>query len=125
MPGTSKGNPMSAPEFVAGLRPVPSEAPGDHVPWPAADLAGVTPDGTSVTVGLSGRRRPILLVFLSVRCDGCEAFWWRGAAARDDPVFAQADIIIVTKGPDQVSATEVGALAAPFEGTVVMGNRPW
>ena len=60
--------------------------------------AGVTPEGAPVVVDLDARRRPVLLVFLSTHCDGCDLFW-RGAGT---PPPAGVDVVVVTKGPGQV-----------------------
>lgn len=109
--------PLSDPEFVAGLRPVPSGL-GDSAPsWPAVDVVGVRPDGSPVTVELAGRNRPVLLVFLTIDCDGCDLFW---IGLADGP--AEVDIVAVTKSPAEVSPYEV---AARTTGPVVMSDAAW
>ncbi len=112
---------MSDPGFVAGLRAVPSGF-GDSAPtWPASDLMGVGPDGTSVTVRVADGGRPLLLVFLSTDCDGCEVFW---SGLVDPP--RGADVVVVTKGPQAVRASDVAALADGLAGTpVVMSDAAW
>jgi hypothetical protein len=111
------GSPLSDPDFVAGIRPVPSGI-GRSVPsWPAVDLVGVCTDGSPVTFELAGRTRPVLLVFLSIACDGCDVFW---AGLADAQV--EADVVAVTKSPSDVSSHEVAARAT---GSVVMSGAAW
>ena len=123
-PGPSS-NPLSDPEFVAGLRAVPSGLADESPSWEASDLTGTRPDGTSVTVGLDSVDRPLLLVFLSLDCDGCDTFW-SGLSEGSDPVLADVETVVVTKGPDRVSVDEVAALARRMpRTTVVMGDAAW
>jgi hypothetical protein len=117
-------SPLSDPAFVAGLRPVASGVPGEAPDWPAADLEGVRPDGTPVVIGLDGMDRPLLLVFLASRCDGCAAFW-EGLSAGTDPCLDEVVTVVVTKGPDGVDITDLAARGAGFTGEVVMGPRAW
>ena len=114
-------NPLSDPEFVAGLRPIPSGV-GDAAPaWAASDLDGVRPDGTPVTVSIADTGRPVLLVFLSTGCDGCDAFW-QGLSEPPSDV----EVVVVTKGPDAVSAAEVAILAGGAgDLPVVMSDTAW
>ena len=120
-PVESPPNPLADPEFVAGLRPVPSGL-GDGPPtWSASDLTGVHPDGSPVQVVLAGRTRPVLLVFLTTDCDGCDQFW---AGLADPPVGV--DTVIVTKGPDAASVAGVAARAERVPGLpVVMSDAAW
>ena len=115
-------NPLSDPEFVAGLRPVPSGL-GDETPsWPAADVAGLGPDGIPVAIDLAAATRPVLLVFLTTNCDGCDLFW-RGLAAEAP---TDVDVVVVTKGPGTASASEVADLAGDLAHTpVVMSDAAW
>lgn len=114
-------NPLDDPEFVAGLRPVPSGVEDAPVAWSAADISGVTPQGAPTVVDLDARRRPLLLVFLSTHCDGCELFW---TGVRDTPP-TEVDVVVVTKGPGVVSTSEVGALASGTEAPVVLSEEAW
>jgi hypothetical protein len=117
-------NPLSDPAFVAGLRTVPTGLPGEAPGWSAADLHGVRPDGSPVSVALAELDRPLVLVFLSVNCDGCGPVW-QGLADGTDPVLDGVVAVVVTKGPDTVDPTAVAGLAAGFTGDVVMGDRAW
>ena len=114
-------NPLFDPEFVAGLRPIPSGV-GDTAPaWAASDLDGVRPDGTPVTVSMADAGRPVLLVFLSTDCDGCDVFWQRLA---EPP--SGVEVVVVTKGPDAVPPADVAALAGGAGGLpVVMSDTAW
>jgi hypothetical protein len=114
-------DPLSDPEFLAGLRPVPSGLDGSAPSWPAADLVGVCPDGTPLSVDLSSASRPVLLVFLTTDCDGCNHFW-KGLA--DPP--PDIDIVVVTKGPDVVASTDVAGLAVGLaQLPVLMSDAAW
>jgi len=114
-------NPLSDPEFVAGLRPVPSGLDGSAPSWPAADLVGMCPDASPVSVDLAAATRPVLLVFLTTDCDGCDHFWTRLA---DPP--PGVDPVVVTKGPDAVAPSDVAALAVDLPHVpVVMSDAAW
>jgi len=109
--------PLSDPEFVAGLRPIPSGIGNPAPSWPAVDVAGVLPDGSPVVIELAVRNRPVLFVFLTVDCTGCELFW-KGLV--DAP--AEVDVVAVTKSASEVSPLEVAARAT---GPVVMSEAAW
>jgi len=114
-------NPLSDPEFVAGLRPVPSGLDDEAPPWPAADLAGIRPDGSPVSCTLGTSGRPVLLVFLTTKCDGCDVFW---TGLAQPP--ADTDVVIVTKGPGEVEPGEVDVLASGLSQVeVVMSDAAW
>jgi hypothetical protein len=116
------GNPLADPDFVAGLRPIPTGVPGEVPDWPAGDLHGVRPDGSPVSLVLAGLDRPLLLVFLAVDCDGCESFW-RGLAEGSLPEGVVP--VAVTRGPATVDPARVAARATGFRGTVVMSDGAW
>src|SRR5664280_3101984 len=69
------GGPLSDPAFVAGLRPIPSGSATGQPYWPASDLKGTRPAGSSIEIRIADAGHPILLVFLNTRCDGCDEFW--------------------------------------------------
>jgi hypothetical protein len=114
-------NPLSDPEFVAGLRPVPTGLDGAAPPWPATDLAGVRPDGSPVTVDLAVVTQSVLLIFLTTDCDGCDQFW-RGLAEPPPDVA----VVVVTKGPEVVASSDVADMAGGLPGIpVVMSDAAW
>ena len=124
--------PLADPEFVAGLRPIPVRSiggrgvPGGTSRWPASDLAGVSPTGTTVAIDLVDADRPLLLAFLATRCDGCQQFWdglrngeWGGLPG---PVSVAA----VTRGPESIAPSEVAGVAHDIvELPVVMSDQAW
>jgi hypothetical protein len=117
-------NPLADPGFVSGLRPIPTGIPGEAPDWPAADLHGLRPDGSPVSVVLDEASGPLLLVFLAVHCDGCESFW-RGLAGGHGTGPGGVVPVVVTRAPDTVDAGGVAARAAGFAGDVVMDDRAW
>ena len=114
-------SPLSDPGFVAGLRPIPSHPDGTAPDWPATDLAGVRPDGTPVVIDLAAASRPVLMVFLTTECDGCDQFW-RGLS--DPP--PDVDAVVVTRGPGAVASLDVANLASGLSRVpVVMSDAAW
>ena len=114
-------NPLTDPDFVAGLRPVPSGIGDAPVAWSASDVSGEGPDGQPVGVDLGVADRRVLLVFLSTNCDGCDLFW---TGLRDD-LPSGVDVVVVTKGPATVAADEVVAAAVGVTAPIVMTDRAW
>jgi hypothetical protein len=122
----SGSGPLSDPEFVAGLRPIPGGREGRPAPWPAVDVEGVTPHGGPIRVSLDEAGERLLLAFLATHCDGCETFW-RGLGP-EGPVAALGSVrvAVVTKAPPNVDPAEVRELAAALGPVpVVMGDAPW
>ena len=114
-------NPLSDPEFVAGLRPVPSGLDSEAPPWPAVDLSGVRPDGTPVSFDVAAPDVPVLLAFLTTRCDGCDVFW---TGLADPPPGLQC--VVVTRGPGTTVPDDVAALAGGLSQVpVVMSDAAW
>jgi hypothetical protein len=98
---------------------------GETVTWAGSDLRGTDPDGRPVRVDLAGVDRPVLLVFLATRCDGCDQFWV-GLGAGAEPALDEVVPVVVTRGPDSVPVAEVAALADGLRGVpVVMSDRAW
>ncbi len=126
--GSSAGssvNPFDDPSFVSGLRPIGSGLAGEAPTWKASDVVGTAPDGRPVEIRLDAEDRPVLLVFLTTRCDGCDTFW-QGLAAVGDPALVGVVPVVVTKEPDAVSVEEIRMLASGLEGTgVVMSDQAW
>jgi hypothetical protein len=123
--------PLADPEFLAGLRPIPSGSMESPAPWPAADILGVSPSGDRIEVRIAdadaepdaGSR--LLLAFLHTDCDGCEEFW---VGLRDPGALGFApgtSAVVVTKGPKTLSPEAVKASAAGVQVPVVMSDQVW
>jgi hypothetical protein len=118
-------SPFDDPDFVAGLRPIPSGL-AEGAPRPAADIVGEDLDARPVEVRIGAFDGPVLLCFLHVHCDGCDGFW-RGLAGGDPSDCPETvSAVAVTKGPGSVDRTEV-ARAAGGLGVipVVMSDAAW
>lgn len=91
---------------------------------PAHDLAGSTPRGEAVAVGVAGAEHDTLLAFLSSGCLTCVGFW---DALRQEPELglpAGSRVVIVTKSPGEESASAVKELSPPGV-AVVMSTQAW
>ncbi len=124
-PSDPAANPLSDPDFLAGLRAVPTGDPGQAPEWPAASLRGIRPDGSPVAIDLDDVGDRMLLVFLATRCDGCATFWSGLGRTFSDLVGSGVVPVVVTRGPDSVDAAEINALASEFSGDVVMSDSAW
>ena len=96
--GVAPPPPLSDPEFVAGLRPIPSGGLGVEMARPAPDIAGTNPAGSPVGIRMDELAGAVLVAFLHLECDGCEE---SRAAARDRSraeLPAGTSVAIVTKG---------------------------
>ena len=118
--------PLSDPEFVAGLRPIPAGPVDRHNGLPAHDIDGVTPQGSALEIRLDGFDQLLLLAFLHTECDGCDEFW-RGFADGSGLMLPDAvSVIIVTKGPESVDDSAViGVAAGVRRYSVVMSDAAW
>ncbi len=122
----SGASPLSDPEFLAGLRPVPSGLEGQEVPWPAVDVEGVGPEGAPIRVALDAAAGNVLFAFLATRCDGCEAFWSGLGPSGPIGALGSVRVVVVTKGPTSVDPAEVGRVGASLGSVpVVMSDAPW
>jgi hypothetical protein len=125
--------PLADPEFLAGLRPIPSGSMESPAPWPAADIRGVSPSGDQIEVriadadadGEPNADSRLLLAFLHTECDGCEEFW---VGLRDPDSLGLAPgtfAVVVTKGPESLSPEVLKASAAGVQVPVVMSDQGW
>ena len=118
--------PLSDPAFVAGLRAVPSASSDSWPRRPAADLAGVSPEGQRLEVRLADHGPLVLLAFLTTHCDGCDEFWAGPDEATAVTLPASVSTLVVTKGPETVDPAEVIRLASGRGGTpVIMSDEAW
>ena len=89
----------------------------------AYDVAGETPDGVAVHVGVLGGRQSTLLAFLSSGCVTCEPLW--DGLRRGEPALPDlARVVAVTRGAGQESPARLRALA-PDGVAVVMSDAAW
>jgi len=111
---------------VAGV-PGPAGASGQR----ASDLVGQTVAGGTRTVSVTAGP-PTLLAFLSTGCSTCAAFWQTFAEAGadgSDPLPrlglpAGLRLVVVTKGPELESPSEVAALA-PAGVLTLLSSQAW
>ena len=88
----------------------------------AHDVAGLTPLGDAVVIGVSHPDANVLLVFLSSGCDTCARFWEAMAAGRHLALGTR--VIAITRDGDQESVGRLRQWGA--EGVeVVLSNRAW
>jgi hypothetical protein len=118
--------PLSDPAFVAGLRPVPSVSSDAWSRRPAADLTGVSPEGSRLEVRLGDCGGQVLLAFLTTRCDGCDEFWAGMADTGAEGLPSSVSTVVVTRGPETVDRAEVARAASGTSGVpVVMSDQAW
>jgi hypothetical protein len=108
-------------EARAVPRPLPRRATDSSA---AADIAGITPQGSQRVVGVVGTRHTTMLAFLSSGCLTCANFW--EAFDREDLSLPGEDthLVIVTKGPEAESPAAIAA-KAPRRMTTVMSTAAW
>jgi hypothetical protein len=124
--GVAPASPLSDPEFVAGLRPIPSGSLGHETARAAPDIVGTDPAGRPITIRIDSFAGPILVAFLHINCDGCDEFWrgFRDSSRTEVPSATAA--AIVTKGPATVPAVEIEEAATGISETpVVMSDDAW
>jgi hypothetical protein len=113
-------DPPSA-EFLSRLRPIPTYR--DHPATSPADIDGVTPAGEQVSVEIVGLAQPILLLFLSATCLGCQDLW-AGTAELRAALPAGLRIVMVAKSPGDEDPAAIAALA-PSGTEVVMSSQAY
>ena len=125
-------NPLHDPDFVAGLRPVPTGGVGGLLGRTARPITGVTPAGDPTAITFDAADvRPVLLAFLSVDCLGCEAYWEGLSDAADgtgllEPGLAAVRPVVVTRGPGVVAPEAVASVACRLGSVpVVMSSEAW
>jgi hypothetical protein len=90
---------------------------------PGFDVAGTTPTGDAVQIGVVGAGESTVLAFLSSGCQTCAEFW-RAFATGAVAVPGGGRLVIVTKGPDEESPASIQSLAPPAA-TTVMSTAAW
>jgi hypothetical protein len=86
----------------------------------AHDIAGVTPEGATAMAGVVGAAHTTLVAFLSSGCGTCADFW-RAFADGEGTRLPGRDtrLVVVTKGPELESLSEVRRLAPPGITTIM------
>jgi hypothetical protein len=100
--------------------PLPSERSSSS----AHAVAGVTPTGDALAIGVTGVDQYTLLAFLSSGCSTCRGFWEAFRAPGGPGLPEGVRLVVVTKGPELEVPAEVAANASPRV-PVVMSTDAW
>lgn len=90
----------------------------------ASDIDGISPDGGAVLTSVAGASHPSLLAFLSTGCATCRNFWQEFSKGPEVRQIEGANLIIVTKGPENESISALAEMAPP-EVTTIMSDEAW
>jgi hypothetical protein len=90
----------------------------------AVDIAGETPDGDAVSIGVVGVEHATLVAFLTSGCSTCGQFWQAFGDVESLDVPGHARLVVVTNSGANESVSEVRKLASPGL-TVTMSNEAW
>lgn len=113
-----------------GTGPVPvpltmgAPLPGERNSTSAPTVAGVTPAGDAVAIGMDGGNQLTLLSFLSSGCSTCAGFWNAFQSPDQLGLPPHTRLVIVTKGPEFEIPAEVRS-RAPADAVVVMSTEAW
>lgn len=111
----------SMPPVRGGVALGPTRRSTDTVPTGA--IVGVTLDGQSRSIALTGTRGYVLAAFLSSGCSTCRPFWSSFDRELDLP-HPDIRTVIVTKDSGEESMSDLKTLA-PRELPVVMSSETW
>jgi hypothetical protein len=113
-------------EILRRLRPIPTYT--DHPVTRPHDVTGVDPVGAACTVEVVRDTAPVLLLFLSAACTGCQDLW-EGLDDLLAGLGGHCRLAVVTKGPDDEDSGRIAALAgrapAQLGIPVVMSTRAY
>ncbi len=101
---------------IAGV-PTPADITGTR----AADLVGITPNGSTRAITMQGRQ-PTLIAFLTTGCATCAEFW--SAFGQGVRLPSELRLVVVTKGPHEESPSDVAALA-PQGYATIQSSEAW
>jgi hypothetical protein len=90
----------------------------------AHDIAGTTPWGEAIQVGLAPGSPSTLIAFLSSGCLTCETFWTAFSSAERPPIPGGGRLLIVTKDGSHESPARLRELA-PRNLPVLMSSQAW
>jgi hypothetical protein len=93
-------------DILRRLRPIPT----DRRRGPACDLEGVDPTGAQVSVEILGAAAPVLLLFLSAACVGCQDLW-DGLSEFRVGLPEACRLAVVTRSPGDEDGSAVLTLA--------------
>jgi hypothetical protein len=97
-------------DIVRRLRPIPtSEGPPRTRP---RDIVGVTPEGVPCRVEVMDAAAPVLLLFLSAACLGCQDLW-EGMGQLQEGLGEAARLAVVTRSPVEAPRREGSTREGP------------
>ena len=108
-------------EILRRLRPIPTYR--DHPATSPRDIEGVGPDGSAATLHVMQSAEPVLLLFLSADCLGCQDLW-QGTPELGRSLPQGVRTVIVTRGPEYEDAGTIAALA-PGDVTTLMSSSAY
>lgn len=103
----------SPADILRRLRPIPTTV-GPPATTPR-DVVGVAPDGRAVRIDVVGAAAPVLLLFLSADCTGCQDLW-AGLSELRAGLGRDARLAVVTQAAPAEDPAAVAALAADDKG---------
>jgi hypothetical protein len=103
-------------ELLRRLRPIPTYR--DYPATTPCDIEGVTPQGDPCSLAIVESGEPVLLLFLSSHCAGCQDLW-DGADELRRALPDGLRIVVVTRGPETEDASDIAAQAWPGTETVM------
>lgn len=110
-----------APETTAARVPAPVRLTSGGSSAKAPDVAGVSPEGEMVAIGVEAR--PTMLAFLSSGCGTCATFWTRLRSGSDSEL-EPFRVVVVTMDPARESDSALRQLRAHHL-PVVMSAEAW
>jgi hypothetical protein len=117
-PSPGRSSAPAGDVLAPGLPQPRSDAP------PASDVAGSTPSGDAVQVGVSAPGTRTLLAFLTSGCSVCAGFWGALARGAGESLPGGVRVVVVTKDGSHESPSRVRELAS--DGVdVVMSSDAW
>lgn len=120
--GTTRAGVTSPVDFQ--VRPGIPEPRDDQSFADAADITGAGLRDDVVAVRIIGAEHPTMLAFLSSSCTTCATFWDEFRQDGGVSLPGGTRLVIVTKGVDEESPSEIAGLAPPGV-TLVMSSTAW
>jgi hypothetical protein len=95
-------------DILRRLRPIPTYT--DHPAASPHDVVGVAPDGSACRIEVVEAAAPVLLLFLSAACLGCQDLW-EALPELQAGLAGAARLVVVTRSPGEESPEAITALA--------------